>query len=182
MEKLKTVNGIDYYLADSSAVDNIVEVDQQCFPSELRAPTNFFTKVITAFPDGTFLAMQGPAPVGYFCNMFVDDEYVKRLEEFLRSSPVLPVPKSRGKNLLHESIGITQRKQNIAKELILCTEGIIKRYGIKRLVAVLETPQGDNLTERLQFNTIKVVRTPVGESKIKTRSPDGFIELVREVL
>src|SRR3989344_1173589 len=132
MRFIKKVGEISYYTAEIADTESIVQIDTQSFPENLRAPRNFFIGVMKAFPDGTFLAMQGETPVGYFCNMLVNDNYVERLEEFLRSSPVLPVPDGGGKNLLHESIGITQQGHNIAQELILCTGGIIRKYKVKR--------------------------------------------------
>lgn len=179
---LKVVDGIEYYQIGEQGLEKILEIEEKCFPPELRASKEQLREIIRSFPEGTFVATKDGVPVGYFCNVLVDDVYVEMLEDYLRMSPFLPPPKKKGDNLLHESIGITIKGRNIAKELILCTEEIVKKYKVKRQVAILETDDGDKLTRKIGFRTIKTVEMPHWKAKIKIRSPEGFFELVRTAL
>ncbi len=182
MELVKEVDGVRYYLAAEGDITKILQIDRRCFPEELRAPAEHFREIINFFPNGTFLATHREEPVGYICTLPVDDSYLNRLEELLQRSLLLPLPQKQGRNLLYESLAVSEKGKHIARELILCTEAIIKRYGVTRLVAVLETSAGNRLTTKLGFKTVKRVQTKGGEAIIKERSSRGFIKKVREAL
>ncbi len=179
---LKVVDGIEYYLVGEEGLDKIMELEEKCFPEELRASKQTMRERMRFFPEGTFLATKDGKPVGYFINLLVDDEFASQLEEFLIYKPILPLPQKQGNILWHASIALTDKQHHISRELILCTEGIIKKYNVKKQVAVLETDDGDRLTRKIGFRTIKIVKMPHWKAKIKVRSPKGFFNLVRKAL
>ena len=179
---LKVVDGIEYYQIGEQGLEKIMEIEEKYFPPELRASKQIMRERIRFFPEGTFLATKNGEPMGYFINLLVDDSFVENLEMHLTHSPILPVPLQKGTNLWHASIGITSKAHHISRELILCTEDIIKKHKVTRQVAVLETDDGDKLTRKIGFRTIKTVETTAGTAKIKVRSPEGFFELVRKAL
>lgn len=179
---LKVVDGIEYYRIGEEGLDKIMELEERCFPPELRASRQTIRERIHFFPEGTFLATKDGKPVGYFINLLVDDSFVEKLEEFLTRNPILPLPSNQGDNLWHASIALTSREHHISRELILCTEEIIKKHNVKRQVAILETDDGDKLTRKIGFRTIKTVEMPQWKAKIKVRNPEGFFNLVRKAL
>ena len=179
---LKVVDGIEYYQIGEQGLEKIMEIEEKCFSPELRASKQTMRERIRFFPEGAFLATKNGEPVGYFVNLLVNNSFVENLEMYLTHSPILPIPLQKGTNLWHASIAITSKAHHISRELILCTEDIIKKHGIKRQVAVLETDDGDKLTRKIGFRTIKTVETTAGRAKIKMRNPEGFFELVKKAL